>query len=82
MQAAAKERGQEVAEIPPLVLAHPPHDVARVACQAIAKHLRSIGLTINLREIEPGAAIALAPGDDLLYVELTLAEPQIGRAHV
>ncbi len=77
IQAAAKQRGQEIAQIPPLVLAHPAHDVARIACKTIAKQLGAIGLTINLREIAPGDPLALAPGDDFLYVELTLDEPLV-----
>ncbi len=64
-------------EIPKLVLAHPPHDLARVACRAIQKQLQAIRVPIELKELSPDA-IATRSGDwDLLFAELNLWEPVI-----
>jgi len=78
VQAAAKaQKKPEPEKIPPITLAHPAHDLARIACKVIAKHLKATGLTINLREIEPGAPLVLGPEDDLLFVELSMQEPLV-----
>jgi hypothetical protein len=55
-------------------LAHPAHDLARVACRAIRDQLNVIGVTVNLREIEPGQPLEAGPYD-LAYVELAVWEP-------
>jgi hypothetical protein len=67
----------ELPPLPALTLAHPPHDLARVACRSIKRQLELIGLTVTLAETDPNAP-ATAPGDwDLLFVELAMWEPII-----
>jgi hypothetical protein len=56
-------------------LAYPAHETARIACTAIQRHLKSVQIPVELRELEPGRAL---PGDDnydLAYAELVLQEP-------
>ena len=56
----------------PLVLAHAPEPIARVACQSLARQLEFVGLKITLHEIAAGSP----PTDaDLLYVTLVCANP-------
>jgi ABC-type transport system substrate-binding protein len=60
-----------------LVLAHPPHELARLACTSIQRQLELIGVAIELRELS-GAAPAQIPEDvDLLYAELAIWEPLV-----
>jgi ABC-type transport system substrate-binding protein len=70
----AKARNEEVKTIPDLVLAHPPHELARVACRAIQRHLKAIELNVTLVEL-PHDPSAPQPDYDLRYAELALWEP-------
>ncbi|HEX5444332.1 MAG TPA: ABC transporter substrate-binding protein, partial [Pirellulales bacterium] len=73
---AAKKRGEaEIKELPTLVLAHPAHDIAREACQAIQRHLQKIRFTIELRELPPGLVYPPDDNFDLFYTELAVQEP-------
>ncbi len=74
---AMKKQGVEVDKIPEIVLAHPPHEIARVACQSIQRQLGLIDIPVTLREL-PGGVPATIPDDvDLLYVELAMCEPVV-----
>ena len=76
-RAAKEEQGESKATAPRLVLAHPPHELARVACTAIGRQLEPIGITVELRELS-GALPARIPEDvDLLYAELAMWEPLV-----
>ena len=56
-----------------LVLAHPPSDVARLACRLIREQLAAVGIRVVLREI---SGLEKKPiRCDLRYVELMLSEP-------
>ncbi|MEX0713191.1 MAG: ABC transporter substrate-binding protein [Pirellulales bacterium] len=74
----AKAKGQaELAALPALVLAHPPHDTAREACEAIQKHLKAIKIAVELVELAPGV-VAPPGGDyDLVYAEIVVDEPVV-----
>jgi ABC-type transport system substrate-binding protein len=75
VSAQARQRGaDEVAALPPIVLAHPPHELARVACRAIQRHLKAIQLTVSLVELPPTSDTA-PPDYDFRYAELALWEP-------
>lgn len=64
-------------ETPRLVLAHPAHDLARLACTSIQRQLDLIGVPVELRELS-GPAPAQIPEDvDLLYAELAVWEPLV-----
>ncbi len=71
----AQARGEKpLPAAPPLVLAHPADDAARVAAQAIQRQLRAAGLTVQLKELTAGSEAAAADAD-LQYVEWTPLEP-------
>jgi ABC-type transport system substrate-binding protein len=73
--AQAKQRGaDEVTAVGPIVLAHPPHELARVACRAIQRHLKAIQLTVTLVELPP-TSDQTPPDYDFRYAELALWEP-------
>jgi ABC-type transport system substrate-binding protein len=74
---AAEPAKVELPPLPELVLAHPPHDVARVACRSIKRQLELIGLTVRLAETDPNAPTAPEGDWDLLFVELAMWEPII-----
>lgn len=59
----------------PLVLGHPPHELARVSCQQIKAYLEMIGVPVTLYEFGLHEPVELRNGIDLLYAELTMAEP-------
>jgi hypothetical protein len=63
-----------LAEVPPLVLALPPHDVARVACRAIVQYYAQLKVPVTLVEL-PADPAAPAPACDLRYCEVAMWEP-------
>lgn len=78
IRSAFKSRGQaEPEKLPELVLAYPPHDLARTACQAIQKHLEVIGIKLSLREMLPGEFRPADGAYDLVYAEIPVEEPLI-----
>ena len=73
--AAAKQRKEEPPEqLPPLVLVHPPDDLARVACRAIKRQLALVSVPIVLREFS-AEPFTEPPEYDLRYAELAVWEP-------
>lgn len=71
-----KQRGEPLLEsLPPLVIAHPATDPARVACRAIAKRLELLKFHVTLRELPPGETRPNDDDYDLLYAEWTITEP-------
>ncbi|HEX7446569.1 MAG TPA: ABC transporter substrate-binding protein [Pirellulales bacterium] len=80
---AAKKRGEpEVKELPTLVLAHPAHDIAREACQAIQRHLQKIRFKVSLRELPPGLVYPPDDDFDLFYTEFMVQEPLVDAARL
>lgn len=61
-----------------LVLAHPPNEVARVACSQIKRQLELVGIELTLRELQPGGVERVPQDADLLYAELPMWEPIVG----
>lgn len=74
-QAAAAVSG--AVPLPKLTLAHPPSELARMACEEIAGQLGRLELQVELREMPPGQAFQMPPDVDLLYVELPIWEPVV-----
>lgn len=74
--AARKERMEKLLDDESLemVLAHPAHDLARVACRAIKDQLQVIGVNVTLAEVLPGQRLDSVPYD-LAYTELAVWEP-------
>ncbi len=64
-------------KLPSLVIAHPPHEIARVACTWIHDQLRGIGLSVTLRELPPAACHPIPDDVDLVYAELAMWEPVV-----
>ena len=68
---------QPAAEMPRLVLAHQPEELARLACASIQRQLKQIGIPIELREIAGGVPAQIPEDVDLLYAELAIWEPLV-----
>ena len=63
--------------LPPLILVHPPDDLARVACNAIVRNLGVIDLKVELRELPAGKRFPDDGNYDLAYIEYSLDEPLV-----
>ncbi len=61
-----------------LLLAHPPNEIARVACSHIKRQLDQVGIEITLRELPPGGVERVPQDADLLYAELPIWDPIVG----
>jgi ABC-type transport system substrate-binding protein/tetratricopeptide (TPR) repeat protein len=81
-EAAKKKKEPEITAIPPLVLAYPAHEPARIACTAIQRHLKAVQIPLTLRELEPGQAFPPDDKYDLVYAELTMQEPLVDAARL
>lgn len=64
-----------VVPLPKLVLAHPANEIAVIACNAIATQWRQIGITTELRPLEPGQTRPPDKEYDFLYLEVACTEP-------
>ncbi|MEA1949923.1 MAG: ABC transporter substrate-binding protein [Planctomycetota bacterium] len=71
----AKEKSDAKKTIAKLVLAHPPNEVARVACSQIKGQLKLVGIEVTLKELPPGPVERVPEDADLLYAELPIWEP-------
>ena len=80
--AGKKDSPEELKAMPRLVLAHPPHEIARVACTAIKRQLELVGIPIALKELSPGLPARIPDDVDLLYVELAMWEPVVDARRV
>jgi len=61
----------------PLTLAHPPEEVARLACGLIKEQLAVVGVKLTLKELPPGPVDRVPEWADLLYAELPIWEPVV-----
>ncbi len=77
-----REQGQELTEIPLLVLAHPANEIARSVCGSIRKQLEVIGVRIALKEFVGGTPAQIPDDVDLMYAELALWEPVVDARRV
>jgi len=66
----------------PLVLAYPPEEIPRIACLEIRRHLKLIGLEVELRELPGGVPEQIPAEVDLMYAELALWEPVVDARRV
>jgi hypothetical protein len=73
-----EDQGESTPEITTdLVLAHPPHEIARLACKSIQQSLELLELSIELRELPPGTGSVIPEDVDLMYAELAMWEPVV-----
>jgi ABC-type transport system substrate-binding protein len=70
-----KEPAQEITT--DLVLAHPPHQIARLACKSIKQSLELLELSVELRELPAGSGPIIPEDVDLMYAELAMWEPVV-----
>jgi ABC-type transport system substrate-binding protein len=71
----ATKLGDPVPNLSKFVIGYPSHEIARVACEAIATQLKVIGLETELREFPPGESMDSRQECDLVYKEIALWEP-------
>ncbi len=72
-----KRNEQPLEKYPPLILAHPPHDVAAAACRTMQRQLKLVGILVELKELPSGPLSASDAGFDLRYAELAIREPVV-----
>jgi ABC-type transport system substrate-binding protein len=72
-----KDLAANLPPVPALVLAHAPHEIARVACRSIQRQLKPLGLNITLKELPPESPCTPEGDWDLLYTELAMWEPVV-----
>jgi len=74
---AEKKKGRTLKDLPKLVLAHPPHEIAVMAATLIQRQWAALKIPVELRALPPGAPPQIPEDVDLLYVELAMWEPVV-----
>ncbi len=69
-------------DMPKLVLAYPPDEIARAACASIQKQLNLVKIPIELRALEEPLPAKIPDDVDLLYAELATWEPLVDARRV
>ena len=64
-----------VVKQPTLVLAHTKDDIPKIACAAIRRMWQEIGVSVTLRQLEPGLTVPPDDDWDFLYYEMSMQEP-------
>ena len=72
-EATAVEEGEP--EPIKIKLVYPAGDIPSIACQAMAKQLKSIGLEMELVQLDPGEVYPADDDWDLLFTEVIMSEP-------
>ncbi len=76
--AEAKEKeGVKVTDKPEFVLAHPAHEIARVACRSIQRQLALVEIHVRLQELPPELPPSIPEDVDILYAEVAMWEPAV-----
>jgi hypothetical protein len=78
--ASAGPRDATATALEALVLAHPDHEIARVACAEVAEDLKIVGIDCTLRPLPPGMTRPNEDDWDLLYVDYSISEPLVDAA--
>ena len=73
--AARKKKGEQLNEMPRLVLAHPAGEIARSACRSIGRQLELVGIPVELTQLAAPVPRQIPENVDLLYAELAMWEP-------
>jgi hypothetical protein len=79
---AEENQDAKLEDMPQFVLAHPPHEIARVACTSIKRQLELVGIAVTLRELPPGMPEQIPDDVDLMYAELAVWEPVVDARRV
>jgi tetratricopeptide (TPR) repeat protein len=82
LMAAAEAASTAPPTLESLVLVHPDHEIARVACAEIVEDLKLIGLPCTLRMLPSGSTRPDDDDWDLLYVDYTISEPLVDAARL
>lgn len=82
LEAQADRKKEEVPELKPIRLAHPPENLSRTACEAIKSQWELLDLEIELVELPVGMAFPEPGMADLAYVAAAVWEPIIDARRV
>gem|GEM_PF-331527 len=72
---AARKQGRPAPEGNLVILRLPPHEMARAACQEMARQWRLLGLEVRLSEALPNDGLQPSEDWDFLYAEVAMWEP-------
>ncbi|MEM9367620.1 MAG: ABC transporter substrate-binding protein [Planctomycetota bacterium] len=77
MEAEAERKEEEMPEMTPIRLAHPPENLSRTACEAMRSQWALLGLEVELVELPVGKTFPQPGKADLAYVAAAVWEPII-----
>ncbi len=61
----------------PLTLGHPADEISRIACRAMVRQWKAIGIEVKAVEFPPGVAVDLKQECDLVYTQAATWEPVV-----
>ena len=77
LEVAAEKAKQPKPQLDEIVVAHPPSDIARIACNEIVEDLKVLGLKCVLRVLAPGESRPADDAWDFLYLDYLMGEPLV-----
>jgi tetratricopeptide (TPR) repeat protein len=76
------EAPEEAKQNDAVLLAHPPHDGAAIACNMIKRQWEALGLTVKLLPYSSSDPIGRSDTIDFWYVECRMREPMVDAARI
>jgi ABC-type transport system substrate-binding protein len=70
-----EKTGKPAPKLTPLTLGHPADEISRIACRALSRQWKTIGIDVNLIEFPPGVFIDQKAECDLVYTQGATWEP-------
>ncbi len=75
LDAGAAKTGAESPALGQLVIAHPPCEIAALACRFMAEDLQVLGVVATLRPLDPGQIVPDDGDWDFVYLDYIAPEP-------
>ena len=82
LKATYEKKKQKAPELTPITLGHPADETSRIACRALAKQWKQIGVECQPSEFPPGVFDDTEGKCDLVYLQLAATEPLIDAARL
>jgi hypothetical protein len=82
VKAAHERLKQQVPALAPFTLGHPADEASRIACRALAKGWKAVGVECKLTEFPPGVFDDEKGGCDATYVQAAIWEPVVDIARL
>ena len=82
VKATFEKRMEKPPALSPITLGHPADELSRIACRALVKHWKLIGVECKLVEFAPGVFVDEQQTCDAVYYQAAVSEPLVDAARL